>query len=201
MAGTGSASVKLTNLFVPAHRTLDVADTAAGATPGAQVNRNPLYRMPIFGFTNLALGSVTVGVAEAMIDEFTGFVAQRAARDPAPPALEALYLRLAESAAEVKAARLLILDAAASTMAKLAAGAYLDAADGARNMQQNAYACVLVRRAATRMFEACGANGIYLSNVMQRAFRDIHASTVHAGLNWDRQGLAYAQMAVKGHTA
>ena len=201
MAGTGSASVKLTNLFVPAHRTLDVADAVAGATPGAKVNRNPLYRMPIFGFTNLALGSVTVGVAEGMIEAFTGFVAQRAARDPAPPALEALYLRLAESAAEVKAARLLILDAARSTMAKLAAGGYLDAADGTRNLQQNGYACVLARRAATRMFEACGANGIYLSSVMQRAFRDIYASTAHAGLAWDRQGLAYGRMAVEAREA
>lgn len=197
MAGTGSASVQLTKLFVPAHRTLNIADTAAGAAPGAQFNRNPLYRMPIFGFTNLALSSVPVGVAEAMIDEFAGFVARRASRNPAPPALEALYGRLAESAAEVKAARLLIQDSAKGNMAKLAAGARLDAADGTRGMQQGAYAGVLARRAAARLFEASGAHGIYLSNVMQRSLRDVFASTAHAGLNWDRHALHYGRMVVE----
>ncbi|MPZ56160.1 MAG: hypothetical protein GEU91_06585 [Rhizobiales bacterium] len=197
MAGTGSTSVKLARVFVPAHRTLSNDDVAAGAAPGAQVNRNPLYRMPIFGFSNLALASVPVGVAEAMIEEFARFVAHRAARNPATPALEALYARLAESAAEVKAARLLIMNAAKDNMDKLVAGTRLDAADGTRGMQQGAYACVLARRAAGRLFEACGAHGIYLSNVMQRAFRDIYASTVHAGLNWDRAALHYGQMAVE----
>ena len=197
MAGTGSLSVKLARVFVPAHRSLNNDAVAAGAAPGAEINRHPLYRMPIFGFSNLALASVPVGVAEAMIDEFTGFVASRAARKPPPPALEALHTRLAESAAEVKAARLLIMDAAVSSMAKLVSGALLTAADGTRNMHQNAYACVLTRRAAARLFEATGAHGIYLTSVMQRAFRDIYASTVHAGLNWDRHALQYGRMAAE----
>jgi alkylation response protein AidB-like acyl-CoA dehydrogenase len=196
MAGTGSKTIVLDKVFVPAHRTLDNAAVAAGTAPGAERNRNPLYRMPIFGFSNLALASVPVGVAEAMIAEFTAFVAARAGRSPAPAALEALYTRLAEAAAEVKAARLLILDAAASTMATLASGARLTAADGTRNMHANAYACVLVRHAAARLFEATGAHGIYLSNVMQRGFRDIYAGTVHAGLNWDRHALSYGKMIV-----
>ena len=201
MVGTGSMSVNLKRLFVPAHRTLANDDVAAGAAPGAEINRHYLYRMPIFGFSNLALASVPVGVAEAMIDEFAGFVARRAARNPAPPALEALHIRLAEAAAEARAARLLILDIARANMEKLASGIRLDAADGTRGMQQGAYACVLARRAAARLFEASGAHGIYLSNVMQRAFRDIYASTVHAGLNWDRSALHYGQMVAQGRRA
>jgi 3-hydroxy-9,10-secoandrosta-1,3,5(10)-triene-9,17-dione monooxygenase len=201
MAGTGSMSVMLTDVFVPAHRTLDMAQVIAGEAPGTQANRNPLYRMPVFGFTNLALGSVVVGVAEAMIEEFTGFVAPRAARTPPPPALEALYARLAESAAEVKAAKLLIMDAATFNTNKLISGGYLDPEDGTRGMHQNSYACMLARRAASRLFEASGAHGIYLSSIMQRAFRDIYAGTVHAGLNWDRAALQYGQMAVKDHHA
>jgi 3-hydroxy-9,10-secoandrosta-1,3,5(10)-triene-9,17-dione monooxygenase len=194
MVGTGSASVKLSRVFVPAHRTLANDAVAAGAAPGAQVNRHHLYRMPIYGFSNLALASVPVGVAEAMIEEFAGFIAKRAGRNPPPPALEALYARLAESAAEAKAARLLIMDSARANMDKLAAGARLDAADGTRGLHQATYACLLARRAAARLFEAGGAHGIYLSNVMQRAFRDIFASTAHAGLNWDRNALNYGRM-------
>ena len=137
-----------------------------------------------------------MGVAEAAIEEFAGFVARRAARRPAPPALEALHARLGEAAAEVRAARLLIGDAAGANMAKLNADGHLTADDGIACMQQASYACVLAGRAVTRLFEACGAHGIYLSNVMQRTFRDIHASTVHAALNWDRNALHYGQMVV-----
>jgi 3-hydroxy-9,10-secoandrosta-1,3,5(10)-triene-9,17-dione monooxygenase len=198
MAGTGSKAVVLDKVFVPAHRTLANEAVAAGAAPGAAVNRNPLYRMPFFGFSNLALASVLVGAAEGMIDDFGSFVAQRAARKPVPPALEALYTRLSEAAAEAKAARLMILDAAAGNMAKLRAGAHLTAADGTRSMHQNAYACVLARRAAARLQEASGAHGIYLSNAMQRAFRDIYAGAVHTGLNWDRHALNYGRMVTVG---
>ena len=197
MAGTGSMAVKLDRVFVPAHRALDNAEVAAGRSPGSAVNGSPFYRMPIFGFSSIALASVPVGVAEAMIDLFAAFVAQRAARTPAPPALEALYGRIAQAAAEVKAARLLILDAVRANMAMLAAGADLTAADGTRCMHQASYACVLVSRAARRLFEACGAHGIHLSNAMQRMFRDIHTSTVHAALNWDRNALHYGQLAVQ----
>jgi alkylation response protein AidB-like acyl-CoA dehydrogenase len=82
-------------------------------------------------------------------------------------------------------------------MTRLASGGRLDAADGTRGLHQAAYACLLARRAAARLFEATGAHGIYLSNGMQRAFRDIFASTAHAGLNWDRNALNYGRMVVE----
>jgi alkylation response protein AidB-like acyl-CoA dehydrogenase len=179
MVGTGSMTVALNDAFVPAYRTLDNADVIAGTAPGASLS---------------PLASVPVGVAQGMVEDFARFVAERAARKPAPPALEALYARVSESAAEVKAARLLILDAASTNMRKLAAGGRLAEADGTHGMHQTAYAAQLVRRAAARLFEASGAHGIYLSNGMQRAFRDIYTATVHAALNWDRHALAYGQM-------
>jgi 3-hydroxy-9,10-secoandrosta-1,3,5(10)-triene-9,17-dione monooxygenase len=201
MAGTGSNSVKLDNVFVPAHRALRMTDATDSATPGAEVNRDPLYRMPIYGFTNLALASVPVGVAEAMVDELARDVARRAARTPPPIALEALHTRIAESAAEVKAAKLLVMDAASTNVRKLATGERLLAADNLRTAHQGTYACLLARRAAARLFEAAGGHGIYLSNVMQRAFRDVYASTAHAGLNWDRAALRYGEMTVADRSA
>ena len=196
MAATGSNTVKFDQVFVPAHRALRMTDATNAATPGAEVNRDPLYRMPIYGFTNLALASVPVGVAEAMIDELARDVARRAARQPPPIALEALYIRLAELTAEVKAAKLMVMDAARINMQKLAAGERLVAADNMRTAHQGTYACMLARRAAARLFEAAGAHGIYLSSALQRAFRDIYASTAHAGLNWDRAALRFGEMVV-----
>ena len=85
LSGTGSASIELTDVFVPAHRTLMNAQAMAGQAPGAVVNRSPAYRMPIFGYTLNGLGSVTTGILQGMVKDFTDFVASVPRRPhPAP---------------------------------------------------------------------------------------------------------------------
>jgi len=119
MMGTGSCSVELRKAFVPAHRTLPNALVAAGAAPGAELNTALVFRMPMIGFSQLALASVVVGIASAMTDEFTDFARDRVQQGRMRPGSEALPARLAEAAAEARAARLLVLDAARANMQKL----------------------------------------------------------------------------------
>ena len=53
---------------------------------------------------------------------------------------------------------------------------------------------MLARRAATRMFEVCGAHGLFLPGALQRTFRDIYAAGVHRALNWDMAAMRYGKM-------
>ena len=46
LRGTGSNDVEATEQFVPEHRTLAVADTKGGPTPGSAVNPGPLFQLP-----------------------------------------------------------------------------------------------------------------------------------------------------------
>ncbi len=191
MMGTGSCTVELEKVFVPAHRTLPNALVAAGAAPGAELNTAPVFRMPMIGFSQLALASVVVGIASAMADDFTDFARDRVRQGRMRPGAEALPVRLAEAAAEARAARLLVLGAARANMAKLSAGGRLDADDQAVSRRDGAFAVTLARRAAARLYEATGGHGVYVGGHLQRSYRDILAAGAHAGLSWDAAALGY----------
>ncbi|HVV92195.1 MAG TPA: acyl-CoA dehydrogenase family protein [Hyphomicrobiales bacterium] len=192
MVGTGSSSVALENVFIPAHRVIANDDVTAGTTPGARFADDPLLRMPILGFAQLALAAVPIGVVAGMLDDFRPVLRKAASGAGA----ELLQERYSASAAELHAARLLLLDAARGNMETLARGEALVEADAARSLRDAAYAVTLAKRAATRLFEATGGRGIYLASPMQRAFRDVQASGGHGSLNWERSALRYARSAM-----
>lgn len=70
MRGTGSRSVALKNVFVPAHRVLDRQILLAQAGPGLKQNVNPLYRIPQGYLYNLVAGAPALGAAWAFYDEY-----------------------------------------------------------------------------------------------------------------------------------
>lgn len=195
LCGTGSASIELRDVFVPAHRALLNADVAAGKAPGAQINRSPVYRMPIFGYTLNGLGSVTTGVLLGMVADFTKFVSAAARRPHPPPGLSNLTERVAESAIEAEVCAAVIRDSNRRIDGILSAGGRLSEQDATINTRNIAWVNMVARRAATRMFEVSGAHGLLLPGPLQRAFRDIYAAGVHRALNWDAAALRYGKMA------
>lgn len=197
MTGTGSASVVLDNAFVPAHRVIRGAEILAGATPGTRMNPGPLYRMPLIGFAQTALAAVPIGVAVGMVDDFKNFVRNKSKAPPPVAGLELLQVRLSEAAAEIHGASMLLMEAARRNMNKLAEGVALAEADAATTMRDSGYALLLAKRAATRIFEATGAHGTYLSTPIQRGFRDVEVAGNHGSLAWERSALRYAQTALK----
>jgi resorcinol 4-hydroxylase (FADH2) len=198
LAGTGSSTIVLDNVFVPSHRMLLNREMNEGKAPGTRLNADPLYRMPLFGYLQLVLASVPVGVAAGMVDDFKAFLRAKSG-GPAPVAgIDLLYARLAEAAAESHAAALLIREAARRVMKKLSEGGRLDETDAGLAMRDSGYALRLAKRAATQIFEATGAHGLYLSNSIQRGYRDVYAAGNHGSLNWERSALRYAQTAMKG---
>lgn len=197
MTGTGSASVVLDGAFVPAHRVIQAADILAGTTPGAHINEAPLYRMPVMGFAQTALAAVPIGVALSMVDDFKDFIRAKS-KSPAPAiGLELLHARFSESAAEAHAASMLVVEASRRNMSKLAAGLVLADEDAAQTMRDSGYALLLAKRASTRVFEATGAHGTYLSTPIQRGFRDVEVAGNHGSLTWDRSAMRYAQAVLK----
>ena len=193
MAGTGSKSIQLNKVFVPAHRALANRLVVSGTTPGATINLAPVFRMPMIGFSLLALASVVVGMAECMVEEFNARLKTRAPTGRSQAGGDAPLTRLTEASAETQAARLMVLDAASANMAKLTEGGTLGRDEQMISRRNGAYAATLARRAASRLYEASGAHEIYLGGHMQRCFRDIYAATAHTGLSWDRTAVEYGR--------
>jgi len=50
MIGTGSNDIVMCDVFVPAHRAIDMKEMQDGTTPGCKLHANPVYRMPMLPF-------------------------------------------------------------------------------------------------------------------------------------------------------
>src|SRR2546422_4289525 len=109
MRSTGSKSVRAVDVFVPEHRALCMYLARGGSEfPGARVNPNPLYRVPLSALGSHCLAAAGVGnsqaalelTLEAIRERSTSYTAMRM-RD-----FQAVQLRVAGAGAKVDAARL-----------------------------------------------------------------------------------------------
>ncbi|MBT3917624.1 MAG: acyl-CoA dehydrogenase [Rhodospirillaceae bacterium] len=193
LAGTGSNDVEASEIIVPDHRVLDVSKILEQHSPGAEVNTAALFKMPHLGFAQPALAGVTVGMAAGAVADFEAMLMSRKVRGKPLAELTNLQLRLAEASAEVEAARLLALSTATDNMSIVSSGTMLSVADLARSRRNAAYAVKLAKSAVQRVFEATGGHGIYVSQPIQRAFRDVQAAASHIALGWDFSGIIYGR--------
>jgi len=185
LSGTGSKDVVVAEAFVPEYRTHAYLDAFLLKNPGAAVNDGPLYRLP-FGlvFAN-ALTASAVGVALGALATFREQSRTRVnVRDNTRVAEDPfIHLRLADSAAEVDAARDRILSNFAEMMRLVSAGNEIPLTQRARYRWDGAKAVDWSLRSVDRLFEASGGRGIFLDNPIQRAWRDVHAMRAHVANN------------------
>ena len=193
MAGTGSCSFDLDKVFVPEHRACPASAIADATAPGAKVNPAPVFRLPIIGYAHTQLCSVVVGAAEGLVEDYGAFLRARLKSGAPMPTMESQQTRLAEAAAETRAARLLLLVGAREFMARLEAGHNLTIEDATPIERDGCYAAVLAKRAAVRLFEATGSHTIFAGNRLQHSFRDVIASASHVALNWDKGAIDYGR--------
>ena len=194
LRGTGSKDLVIeTPVRVPWQRVLNVGQADRRQAPGQQGDDRLLYRVPFRPTATIVLAAPPLGAAQAAVDRFRdrldgrtmmyqGGGSQR--HDPAAG------LRLAESAAEVDAAELVLLNAARRTD-ELAASPPDPMAD-ATILRDIAYAVRLCASAVDRLYEASGGTSLHTHEPMQRYWRDVHAARLHAILTWDAAAAGWA---------
>jgi len=62
-----------------------------------------------------------------------------------------------------------------------------------RNRRDQAFCARLLIEAIDLLFLACGGQGLFLAQPLQRSWRDAHAAASHITLNWDSTGSMYGQ--------
>ena len=107
---------------------------------------------------------------------------------------QAVQLRLAEAAARIDSALLLVLRVCREIMETVSAGMELSQADRARNKGDLSYAVRTAAGAVDLLFESVGGMGLYSRNRVQRAWRDVHAGAKHISMNWDAVGSLYGRV-------
>lgn len=198
LKGTGSKDLEVTDVFVPAYRSLAVAETRGAPTPGAAVNPGALYRIPVFDMFPYVVAGAALGIAEGALASFVEETRSRLASYSATRMADyaAVQIRLAEAAANVAAARLLMLERCDEAMAIAERSAVPSVEDKVRFRRDGAFAARLCTHAVDLLFEASGGDGLYELRDIQRAFRDVHAANSHNALNWDVAAALYGKVAL-----
>jgi 3-hydroxy-9,10-secoandrosta-1,3,5(10)-triene-9,17-dione monooxygenase len=201
MRSTGSKSVRATEVFVPEHRALSMYLARGGATfPGARVNPNPLYQVPLSALGSHCLAGAGVGNAQAALEltieaikeRSTSYTAMRM-RD-----FQAVQLRVARAGAMVDAARLSIRTDCIEAERIAREGRAPTLEEKLRFKRNVAYAMERCTEAVDTLHALAGANGIYDRYPIQRLFRDQHALAAHIGFSWDAQAAPWALVAMGG---
>lgn len=198
LAGTGSCSVVLQDVFVPEHRMLSFMSLIEGTAPGAQVNPAPMFRVPLMAGWPIYLSAPAVGIARGAIDAFTEKLANRAhayTRQPlkSHPLMQS---RLGEATARVDAAWSIMARAVDEATSAVEQDRPVDNELRARNRRDFAFAVGLCVEAVETLFLASGASSLSETSAIQRCWRDVHGVAQHAMLNLDQNLVAWGRHAL-----
>lgn len=187
LSGTGSKSVAVRDLFVPAERVLDNADIFAGNTPGAKIHANPLYSASIWLLFGYSILAPTTGIARAAYNETVAAMRAKAVSpDPTfPPRRAGIEMRLAEISVKLEACELLFQTSLEETEGLIMAGKPVSDEIRTRNRRNQAYIARTCREIVDSMMQMAGGRGLREDAPIQRALRDIYAISAHPGGNLD----------------
>jgi resorcinol 4-hydroxylase (FADH2) len=202
LEATGSKDIVLEDAFVPEHRTITMAQAQSGRPPGAAVHPNsPVARVPLMSSFGFFICAPIMGIARGAIECFLEMIGSRSTMGGAAgggmgmAALPTVQLRLAEAQMRFEAARAAMLDAAVGTVQEQVQTGSVSVDRRMANRRAQSYSSRIAVEAVDLLFEAGGAGGLFLSQDLQRYWRDAHAGVAHFGVNWDAIRLMCGQHA------
>jgi 3-hydroxy-9,10-secoandrosta-1,3,5(10)-triene-9,17-dione monooxygenase len=180
LRGTGSNDIVVDDVFVPYHRTMG-DEIHMGQGKGLEVNDNPLFRLTFPSLFANVITAPVIGMAERMLEEGIEFFKSRVSaahgsaleKDPYTIAV------LAESAREIAACRLLLMDDLRDIYATVCAGGEMSLEQRARVRRNQVLNAKKAIAALDEIFDRAGAAVVWDSHPMQRIFRDAHTARHH----------------------
>lgn len=196
LQGTGSKDVVAHEVFVPEHRTIGTRTLFRGTSPYAALHATNLYRLSAEAMLSVSVATAVLGSAKYALQQFIERTIER--RVILTGARKAEHgptqVRLAEAAAEIHSADLLLHDVLGEFDRLMAAGDGFSIEHRTRAKWQAAYSAELCRRAVARMFSGSGAHAVYAPSAMQATFRNINVGAQHASIDFDNAAEIYARM-------
>jgi 3-hydroxy-9,10-secoandrosta-1,3,5(10)-triene-9,17-dione monooxygenase len=198
LKGTGSHDVACAEIFVPEGLTVSAGDLKGGPTPGAARHQGALFRLPVFGLFPLILSGIALGIAEAAEAGYTGSIRERASKYSGArlAELQSTQIRIGNVGARIDVARDTMLAICTKAMDDARRGDIPDLKTKMRYRRDTAFATRLCVEAVDMIADGTGAQALYLSNPLQRQFRDIHAVAAHIAFSMDAAASAYGSVAL-----
>jgi alkylation response protein AidB-like acyl-CoA dehydrogenase len=170
MRATGSHTVVVDDVFVPAHLTLDRADMLTGRNGSSGV---PAHNVPFQAVGGLTFIAPVVGAATGALAACTGSITGRRRNHTAE-------LTVVRASGRIDAARHLVEESARVLDRRLFTPEHM-----ARNERNAPFAAEILREAVTLLVGAAGTGGLGEGHALQRFWRDITSATSHVALQYD----------------
>ncbi|TDB86798.1 flavin-dependent monooxygenase [Actinomadura sp. KC216] len=182
LRGTASDDIVVERAIVPSHRAMRNFEQAQLRNPGRKVNTGPLYRMP-FGtiFTSTVAASV-IGMAAGCHDHYVARMQDRIRLSLGGGRFvedEFAQVAVARAASEIDAA-ILQTDRNVREIHEYAArGEKIPMELRLRARRDQVRGTERAIQAIDILFKTAGGNSLHRGNVIERAWRDAHAGSVH----------------------
>ncbi|WP_369260122.1 acyl-CoA dehydrogenase family protein [Streptomyces sp. R35] len=175
MRATGSHSLTLDEVFVPAHRSFPRDEMFLGRPA---VSREPFHTAPLFAVNGLTFGSPVLGAARGAL--------KLAARTL--PARDAARTGFARAAGEIEAATLLL-----TRVAENADLGLYDEDRLRRASLDSALAVDLLAGAVERVFAEAGTRGQRETQPLNRVWRDVRVAAGHGALRFEPAAMRFTE--------
>ena len=176
LRGTGSHDFHVTDLFVPDDHAI-AAFTAKPVRPGT------LYAAPFITVFAMAIASVPLGIARAAIEAFVALAEAKTPMGGASRLREKASAQADVGKAEalLRSARAFLVESVHDIWNAVAAGDTPSLPQRATARLAAAQAAAASAQAVDLLYNAAGGTALYESNLLERCFRDVHATTQHMG--------------------
>ena len=181
LAGTGSRSLRLRDVFVPEHRCVLLSELLAGTPPGAKVHADyPLVSAPRGLMVNYSLPPVAIALGNRALRVALASLSQRVSRGiTRMAASEFVQMTVAEAAAAIDAATLTMHSGRAAAEALIAKGEPIPQEYVLRTRRDITHAQHQVQWAVEKLVEVCGARSVYDTDTLASIRRDLLTVLTH----------------------
>jgi len=190
MRATGSDTLVLTDVIIPANYSFPREDLLAGRSPDSSA---PCHQVPLKAVTGLSFAAPVLGAAKGALHAWSAAAAPKwRAADPQDLVYGAsrasAEFTLARTSGELDAAQLLLERAAAT-----ADRGILTALDVSCAQRDHVVAVDLAIEAANAVFRLAGTNAQDASHRLQRFWRDANSGAGHTVLQFEPAARGYAE--------
>lgn len=196
MRGTRSNEITVEDVFVPDHRVVRNFDTAKLRGPGQKVNTGPLYRLPFASLFATTVAVPVVGVVEGCYDEYLSAMRERVrlslggGRFVDDPFAQ---VAVGRASSEIDAATLQLERNMRDLWTHAKAGEDIPLSLRLRTRRDQVRATERAVEAIDLLFKTAGGSSLFLGNVVERAWRDAHAGSMHVANEPERAFALYGK--------
>lgn len=192
LRGTGSHDIVVEDAFVPAHRVQRTNNSSLAATPGREVNTNPIYALPFAQVFTRAVSSSCLGALQGAINEFRANAAKHLGKHGAKTAEDPVaQSAVAEAIMTVDAFKLVLERNFAHMLALAEQGEIPDTETRLLYRYQSAQVTNVCAERVSELLRSMAASGLYSTNPVARTFRDLHQARGHISNNVAAYGRSY----------